>query len=292
MFRFLKKINPYVILLIVVVFGYWQISFFNFALKWDVIDVVFPFRFYFSESIQSGYFPFWNPYQQTGTPFFADLQAPTFYPELLFTSLFTGYGIYTMHILFVLYLALAATGMYQLSFHFNKSREASLIAGVAYALSGYLIGHGQHFFLLVGAAWIPFVIVNYLKLQENRSLIQTLKTAVFIFLMISGAYQALSFTLFYLLILLFVHFILKESAKKNYSIIKEFLKVNFWLFLIVVAFSLPLVVATLEILTSVDRLESGITLSQTVGYGQSVKSVLSFLLPFSTLKYGEFLSIE
>ena len=288
MFRFLKKINPYVILLIVVVFGYWQISFFNFALKWDVIDVVFPFRFYFSESIQSGYFPFWNPYQQTGTPFFADLQAPTFYPELLFTSLFTGYGIYTMHILFVLYLALAATGMFQLSFHFNKSREASLIAGVAYALSGYLIGHGQHFFLLVGAAWIPFVIVNYLKLQENRSLIQTLKTAVFIFLMISGAYQALSFTLFYLLILLFVHFILKESAKKNYSIIKEFLKVNFWLFLIVVAFSLPLVVATLEILTSVDRLESGITLSQTAGYGQSVKSVLSFLLPFSTLKYGEF----
>lgn len=288
MIGFFKKFNPYFILLLVVIFGYWQISFLTYSLKWDLIDVVFPFRFYFSESIQSGYFPFWNPYQQTGTPFFADLQAPTFYPELLFTSLFTGYGLYTMHFLFVIYTFIAATGMYKLSYQFNKSRWASFIAGIAYSFSGYIIGHGQHFFLLVGAAWIPFVILHYLKLNQNRNFINVLKTAVFIFLMVTGAYQALSFTLLYLLILLFLYFIIKELAQRSFKGVREIIKVNLFLLLIVVFFLLPLIISTLEILTSVDRLKSGVSLSQTCSFGQSIKSIISFIIPFSTLKYEEF----
>lgn len=56
-------------------------------------------------------------------------------------------------------------------------------------------------------------------------------------------------------------------------------KINpYVILLVVVVFSLPLIVATLEILTSVDRLENGLTLSQTTRFGQSLKSVFSFLL--------------
>ncbi|HSH19497.1 MAG TPA: hypothetical protein VLA03_03540, partial [Draconibacterium sp.] len=284
----LERFKPYIILLLVIIFGYWQLSFFSASLKWDLIDVVFPFRFYFSESIQSGYFPFWNPYLQTGTPFFADLQAPTFYPELFYTSLFMGYNIYTMHFLFVLYIFIAAAGMYQLSFYFNKSLPASLMAGIAWSLSGFIIGHGQHFFLLVGAAWIPHVVVNYLRLNQNRTFLHALKAAIFIFLMVSGAYQALSFTLLYLLILIFLSFLIRELADKNIRGAIELFKVNLILLVIVLIFSLPLIVSTFEIITSIDRLEQGVSLAQTVGYGQSLKSVISFLIPFSTLKYDEF----
>ncbi len=291
MVNFLKKIKPSLFLLVVVLSGYWQVALFAQALKWDLIDVVFPFRFYFSECIQSGYFPFWNPYQQTGAPFYADLQAPTFYPELLYTSLFTGYGIYVMHILFMLYLFLAARGMYGLSHYFNKNHHAALLAGVSYALSGFITAHGQHFFLLVGAAWIPFVILHFLKLQESRSFIQALKTAVFVFLMISGAYQALSFALFYLLILLFLYFIIKTTAQKNFRTTWKTIRANLWLLLIVVAFSLPLIISTLEIIPSVNRLAGGVSLAQSTGLGQSFKSVISFILPNSTLKYDDFFGV-
>ena len=288
MLNSIKRFYPYSILLLIVVLGYWQISFLTFSLKWDFIDVVFPFRFYFSESIQSGYFPFWNPYQQTGTPFFTDLQAPTFYPELLFISIFTGYGIYVMQFLFVIYTFIAAIGMYKLSYHFNKNRETSLFAGIAYSLSGYIVGHGQHLFLLVGAAWIPFVIVYYLKLNQKRNFSDLLKTAVFIFLMVSGAYQALSFTLFYLMVLIFLFFIIKEISRKNLKGIIEIIKANIYLLLLVIVFLLPLIVSTFEILTSVDRLTGGVNLSQTLANGQTFKSIISFVLPFSTLNYGEF----
>jgi len=283
-----KNNYPYFILLLVVILGYWQISFLYYGLKWDFIDVVFPFRFYFSESIQSGYFPFWNPYLQTGTPFFADLQVPTFYPELIVTSVFSGYGIYAMHFLFIAYSFVAATGMYKLSFYFNNSPAASLLAGIAYGLSGFFVGHGQHLFLLVGTAWIPFVIVSYLKLNRERRFIDILKTAIFVFLMISGAYQALSFALMYLMLLLFIYFILNEIQQKNRKKIFEIIKVNLILLLIVILFSLPLIVSTLEILTSVDRFENGISLIQTCSNGQNFKSIISFVLPFSTLKYSEF----
>lgn len=288
MTHFYKKNNHLIFIFFVVLLGLWQVSFLVNSLKWDLIDVVFPFRYYFSEAIQSGYFPFWNPYLQTGTPFFADLQAPTFYPELLFVSLFTGYGIYTMHILFVLYVFIAAVGMFHLSYHFNRNKLASFMAAISYALSGYIIGHGQHFFLLVGAAWIPFVLTNYLQLLKNGSFIQLLKTAVFVFLMVSGAYQALSFVLFYLLLLIFVGTIINELVAKNKERIIQLLKLHFFLALIVIGLLLPLIFSTIEIITSVDRLNSGISLEQTLRSNQSWKGVISFFLPFSTLKYDEF----
>jgi hypothetical protein len=287
-----RKSVPYFILLLAVVFGFWQVSFLNGSLKWDLIDVVFPFRYYFSTCIQSGYFPFWNPYLQTGTPFFADLQAPVFYPELLFTSLLSRYEIFTMHFWFVVYLFIAAVGMYRLSYFFNQNTQASLVAGMAYAFSGFIVAHGQHFFLLVGAAWIPHVITEYLQLAQKRNFFNTLKTAVFVFLMITGAYQALSFTLFYLLLSIFIYYLVIDLSAKNRQNAMRWFTVNAVLLLIVLVFTLPMIVATFEIITSVDRLEKGVTLTQTLGYGQTLKSVISFVLPFSTQKYDEFFGVD
>lgn len=280
-----NKYLPPLLIVAAVLLGFWQITFLAGALKWDLIDVVFPFRYHFSECIRNGIFPFWNPYQQTGTPFFADLQAPTFYPELLLVSLLGGYGVYVMHFLFVLYAVIAAFGMYRLSIHFNSHRTVSALAGISYALSGFIIGHGQHFFLLVGAAWIPWVIVNYLQLLQSGTFRQALKTAVFVFLMISGAYQALSFALLYLLLLLFAHALFNKIWSINRREIKTLFMANLQLLLMVVVFSLPLIVSTIDVLSAVDRLSRGIDLGQSLQYSQKLKAFLSFLLPFSSLKF-------
>lgn len=288
MVAFPKRINPYFALLVVVILAYWQVSFLVSALKWDLIDVVFPFRFYFSECIQSGYFPFWNPYLQTGTPFSADLQAPVFYPELFLTGIFTGYSILTMHFLFVLYTFIAGAGMYKLSVYFNGDRTASFIAALAYSLNGFLVGHGQHFFLLVGVAWCPFVVQSYLQLLRDRRTIDVLKTGIFVFLMITGAYQALSFALFYLLMLVFFYFLIKDLKGRNIKRILELMQLNLMLLLVVVLFALPLIVSTVDILDSVDRLEKGIVLEETLSQGMSLKSLISFVLPSATLNYPEF----
>lgn len=288
----IRKSIPYFLLLLAVILGFWQVSFLNASLKWDLIDVVFPFRFYFSECIQSGYFPFWNPYLQTGTPFFADLQAPVFYPELLFTSLMGRYSVLTMHFWFVVYLFVAAAGMFRLSHFFNRNVQASMVAAMAYSFSGFIVGHGQHFFLLVGAAWIPHVVTEYLCLAQKRTFFNTLKTAVFVFLMISGAYQALSFTLFYLMLCLFFYFLITDLLAKNKPGAWQWFRVNVLLFVVVTVFALPMIVTTIEIITSVDRLENGVNLAQSLSHLQTIKSAISFVFPFTTLKYDEFFGVD
>jgi len=284
----LKKCKPYLVLLLLIIIGYWQISFFAFSFKWDMIDVVFPFRYYFSECISAGYFPFWNPYLQTGTPFFSDLQAPTYYPELLIISLFGGYGLGTMHFLFVLYLFIAASGMYRLSFFYNSNQIASLIAGVAYSFSGFIVGHGQHFFLLVGSAWIPFIILNYIKMNRDLKPVYILKAGILLFLMITGAYQALSIVLFYLIILLFLHYAIQALLQKDFGRLKAIIKVNLLLLLMVIVLSTPLLVSTLDILSSVTRFSEGVSLDSAMSTGQSLKSLISLVMPFSTLRNDMF----
>ncbi len=284
----LKKNKPYLVLLVLIIIGYWQISFYVFSLKWDLIDVVLPFRYYFSECIQAGHFPFWNPYLQTGTPFFSDLQAPTYYPELLIVSLLGGYGVGSMHILFVLYLFIAASGMYKLSLYFNGNQIASLIAGLAYSFSGFMVGHGQHFFLLVGSAWIPFVVLNYIKMNQDFKPVSILKEGMFLFLMIAGAYQAMSMALLYLIILLFLYYIIQAIIQKDPGRIIGILKANLLLLLFVIALSIPLLISTLDILDHVSRFSEGLTLDKAVSTGQSLKSFISLVIPFSTLRNDAF----
>ena len=283
-----NKFFPYFSLGLLIILGYWQISFFAAAFKWDMVDVVFPFRHYFSECIHSGFFPFWNPFQQTGTPFYADLQAPTYYPELLYTSFLGGYSIYTMHLLFIGYLFISAMGMYQLSLFFNKSKKASFVAALAYIFSGYIVAHAQHFFLLVGMAWIPFVILSYIKLNQKLNLISTIKTSLFVFLMVTGAYQALSITLMYLLLLFFAYFIIKSIAENNRTRILRILKFNLIFAIMVVLLSLPLIVSTLEVLHSVTRLVSGIDLHITLNNRLPLTTLFSLIVPFSTITKTDF----
>src|SRR5690554_4348687 len=229
---FIKKRDVYLVLIVVVVIAFWQVSFLVYPMKWDLINVIFPFRYYFSESFRSGYFPFWNPYQQTGTPFFADLQAPAYYPELPLVSLLGGYSVRVMNMLFTAYLFIAALGMYRLSYFFNKNKLAGLMAGIAYTLSGYVVGHGQHLFLLVGSAWIPFMLKNYLMLLQRGSLLLVLKTAVFLFLMVTGGYQALSIGLFYLMALLFLYYFARGMLQKDRAALFGLIKYNLLLFLL------------------------------------------------------------
>ena len=268
--------------------GFWQVSLLVYGLKFDLVDVVLPFRYHFSESIKAGIFPFWNPYIQTGTPFYADLQVPFYYPELLIVSLLGGYSVITMHLLFVLYVSVAAIGMYRLSHYFHNHHHAALMAGLAYAFSGFIVGHGQHFFLLVGAAWIPWVILYYIRMCRERDHLLIIKAGLLIFLMVTGAYQALSITLLYLLTVLFCLFLVQSLQKSDKKVWIRLIFRNLILGMLVVALCSPLIASVLEIRGQVARLGEGVSLEKTLLYVQPLTSLLSFVAPSSTLTRPQF----
>jgi len=283
----LKFKASYWIFIPLIVLVYWQIAFCTAALKWDLLDVVFPFRFHFSAVVNAGHFPLWNPYIQTGVPFYADLQAPTYYPELIFVSSFGGYTIYWMHFLIICYLIIGFLGLRKLLRFFQFSNWTASISAFIYICSGYFIGHGQHFFLLVGAAWLPWVIWAYLNFIDNRNKQSAVTFILLTFLMLTGGYQALSICLFYLLMILFLakmHQLFSENRKE----MLRFFTWNLAVGMILMVLLSPLLLATLEASTQVSRLKGGVSWEKTAEYGESFKSLLSFIAPLSTARSNDF----
>lgn len=266
---------------------YWQIAICTAALKWDLLDVVFPFRYYFSTAMQAGHFPLWNPYLQTGSPFYADLQAPTYSPELLLVSSLGGYSIYFMHLLVIVYVFIAALGMSKLLLFFQYSRWSAFLGGIIYISSGFFIGHGQHFFLLVGAAWIPWVLWSYLKMLHHSQLKYSIQFVVFCFLMLTSGYQALSLMLFYLLLFLFIQKVLESRKVENYNWKSFFGQHVIAVFILLVLLS-PLLLATIEIRTEVERLAEGVSWEKAATYGQPFTSLLSLFSPLSVARTNAF----
>lgn len=270
-----------------IILVYWQIAFCTAALKWDLLDVVFPFRYHFSAALNSGHFPLWNPYIQTGVPFYADLQAPTYYPELILVSSFGGYTIYWMHFLIICYLIVGFFGLRQLLRFFQFSNWTASISALIYISSGYFIGHGQHFFLLVGAAWLPWVIWAYLNFIEIRNKQTAITFILLTFLMLTGGYQALSICLFYLLLILFLVKTYQLFFKNRREML-PFFTWNVVVAIILIAMLSPLLLATFEAGTQVSRLKEGVSWEKTAEYGESFKSLLSFVSPLSTARSNDF----
>jgi len=270
-----------------IILVYWQVGFCTAALKWDLLDVVFPFRYHFSSALNSGHFPLWNPYIQTGVPYYADLQAPTYYPELILISSFGGYTIYWMHFLVIIYLVIGFLGLKKLLLHFQYTQWTASISALIFICSGYFVGHGQHFFLLVGAAWLPWCIWSYLKFIDNYNKQSAIQFILLTFLMLTGGYQALSICLFYLLILFFLSITYRLFTENRQEMLR-FFTWNLIVGVILIVMLSPLLLATLEASTQVSRLKEGVSWEKTAKYGENFKSLISLITPLPTARTNDF----
>jgi len=286
-----SRFKPIIGILLVLLLAYWQIASLQFSIKWDMLDVVLPWRYFSSECLQNGYFPFWNPYQQMGYPFHADLQYPLWNPEQLFLSLFTVYNNYTIHLLFIAYLSLAAYGMYKLAQDFNTNKTIAFAVGLAYVLSGFFIAHVQSLILVIGATWLPFIIRYYLKMMKELCFKNLFKTALFLFFMFMGGYQALSIILAYFLLIIFIHFVVKELRAKNYKTVYKLVKLNMILGAIAGLSLAVIAVVYFQVSPYLSRF-SGMSL-ESVQFGPlSPQSLISLFIPFTVTKNADFFATD
>jgi len=281
---------PALLLLLFAGIAFWQIAFLQNSLQWDMLDCYLPWRYFVSDSINHHIFPQWNPYQNLGYPIHADLRS-VWAPEVWLVSILGGYTNYTIHYIFMFYIFLAGYGMYRLLLNFKIKVVVALAGGITYMLSGYFVGHAQEMFSIAGGALLPFIILHYLKLLENKKIDDVMATALLLFLMITSGYQALTIILFYLLLSFFVFYLVKSLKEKNYPISYRLIMLNLLLVIFTALMISVLLTTIIQVKPFVARM-GGMPLKTALFGPFSPQCLISFFLPFTVVKKTAFFDTD
>ncbi len=274
---------PYLLLAIVVITGYWQVSMMQYALKYDMIDCYYPWRFMVSESLRNGMLPFWNPYQTLGYPIHADPQSGAWYPLVWIISYLREYDIYSLHIEYVIHLCIAAFGMFFLGNTLKFDKRVSFIIAVAYVFSGFFIGNSQHFTYTISGAWIPLILAQYMLLFEKQHFKHAIWFSFFMFMLISGGYPAFLFILIYFLFVLFSFYLIKLYREKKFHALKKFILHNGIAVIATLLLSSVVLISIVNLTPYITR-GGKIPLEMAFLCPLSPKSLISFILPFATIR--------
>lgn len=191
------------VMLIVCLLTYWPLSAGIFSVKNDAIHYFLPFRFQISEAIRHGEWPLWSPYVYNGFPISGDMQSGAWNPVVWLFSLAGRYDLRMFQFESLLYIFLAGAGMYKLAFRQTGHSLASLLTGIAWMLSGFLLS-GQLINWLAAAAFIPFVLHYYTRYLKNGASTDVVKTALALYLLLVAGYPSFFVITAYILITLFL----------------------------------------------------------------------------------------
>jgi len=131
----------------------------------DISHYYRPMHFLSAESIQSGIFPFWNPYISCGQPFFASLQHGLFYPISLITFLFPFETAFKF--VFVIPFILAGLGIYLLLRGCRLPPFAGLAAAVLFCFGGVMNSLVNLLTTLTAAVWLSFICLFFIKARAQ-----------------------------------------------------------------------------------------------------------------------------
>jgi hypothetical protein len=133
----------------------------------DLMNENFPYRFSLGNALHSGHLPLWAREIYGGFPLLARADAGICYPfNLLLFGLLPPYLALNLTIL--LTIATAGIGMYFYAREIGSRQLASLLAAIAFCLSGYMVSHLKHPSLVNAACWMPLAL-TLLERGVNRN---------------------------------------------------------------------------------------------------------------------------
>lgn len=136
----------------------------------DIHHQYYFYREFFNHFLSQGIFPWWNPYNFSGTPFLADPILNIWYP-MTWLFFFLPLNIaYPWHL--ALHIVFAMTGMYCAlraisNSKYQISNMSAWIGGLLFGLSGFFMARvwAGHVDVIAAASWMPIVIISNFKFQ-------------------------------------------------------------------------------------------------------------------------------
>ncbi len=122
----------------------------------DILRVYYPLKRYWVERVSQLQFPDWYPYNGLGQPYAGMLISGAFHPANLF-YLLLPLGVALKVVTLLSYVA-ALGGTYAFGRLWGLGRGAALLAGLTYALGGYMVGLSNNLLYLMAAATFPWAL--------------------------------------------------------------------------------------------------------------------------------------
>jgi len=137
-------------------------------IKRDAFWFYLPLKHYLIERLSAGELPQWFPYEAFGRPFIGATHTGAFHP---FTALYFLLPVPDAYRAATLISCLLATlGAFMLGRMLKLSRAGSLVAGVAFTLSGYVVSLTDNIVYLYSICVLPFFCASLEKvLREGRT---------------------------------------------------------------------------------------------------------------------------
>lgn len=212
----------------------------------DLFDAFLPDWRYTYQSLREGVFPLWRYNKGLGM----SLYGQSYHPEKLLSFLVKPSEALTLRILLKLFLAM--TGMFFLLRAMKIKNITCIMGGIAYALSGFIIGwlHGPQSSVSYHIPFLFLFLINYLTSKKIKFLFYF---ALWSSLAIYSGFLAVAGYSFYAVGLFIILFYLFEKQRLFHKI-REILKISlFWMLgIITVSFSFVLLFYSAFISKSLD----------------------------------------
>lgn len=203
----------------------------------DVINEIYPWRYFSMGEVLKGNIPFWNPHNFSGNPQMANLQTAVFYPVNLF-YLFLPFNL-AWTVIILLQHILAGIFMFLFLKKALKLKEfPSFIGGVAFAFSSSMVvwleyGNIGHTFLL-----LPLAMLFVNRLYKKQGIFNYFLLVLILSLSILAGYIQMAFYIFLLSFAYFLFLLRKDELKLK---IKK-------LFIFFVSFIFPIFLTAFQLL--------------------------------------------
>ncbi|MEO6722515.1 MAG: hypothetical protein ABIN67_19250 [Ferruginibacter sp.] len=275
----------------ILIIAFLPISSFLFFIKNDAFINYFPPKLFISESLKSGFLPLWNPYINFGFPQYGDMNSGFWSPITWLISISVGYNAYSFTIELLLYILVGGLGMYKATGIFNLAHTVRVISGVAFMCCGYNLGHLQHFNWISGAAFLPWCLWSYLILLNKFSLKNCIQAAVLFYLLIASSHPGIIISAIYFFGVVCIFSFASDKDKLFKMKIKSFGVTHLVFLILVLLLSAGLIAGYSDIVPNFIRGEK-IGLNDSLSNPTNLKSWISVLLPFATVKNDSFYNTD
>ena len=281
---FINRLNikDYLVLFIICCIGLWQITLFQNIMKWDILDINLPWRYFISECLRNGILPLWNPYINCGFPQSADPM--TWYPVSWIIGFFFENDLITLQYEYLFHVFIGAVGFYLLGGLLQFNRETKLIIGVSFMFSGLFISNAQHFGWIVSAAWFPLIIYHYIVFCESLNFKNGVVFILFLFFQLTGGYAGFFIVTAYILVALFIYFLIDRWKRKNFL---KYILLNIFLAALFILLSSVVLVSSFQVSALLTRYHH-LSIDYVNQGALPFKALISFILPFATTTNVEF----